>query len=166
MASSPQPVPPPRWGTRGSRAVAGGILIVSGAVAVAGSDSFVLWLLVLGTVSHVAGWCIMPSSGWRRVVAIALSTPAILLLLTGPRFIGVLVLPYLGWLLVRHRPLRSYPTVIFVLAAAVILPRLYPDYDGMLPALSIELAVIAASAWVARAVAGTRNSRRFPQKPS
>lgn len=123
-----------------------------------------LWLLVIGTVAHIAGWCVMPSSGWRRVVAIALSTPAIWLLLTGPRFIGVLVLPYIGWLLVRHRPLRSYPTVVFVLAAAVILPRIYTDYDGMLPALAIELTVIAASAWAALAVAGTRNSRRPPQE--
>ena len=157
-------MPPLRWGDPASRAVGGGILIVSGGIAVAGADTFVLWLLLIGTVVHIAGWCVMPSSGWRRVVAILLSTPAVLLLLTGPRFIGVLVLPYIGWLLVRHRPLRSYPTVTFVLAAAVILPRIYSDYDGMLPALAIQLAVIAASAWAARAVAVTRNSRHLPQE--
>jgi hypothetical protein len=156
-------VPLLRWGDSRSRAIAGGILIISGAIAVAGADTFVLWLLLIGTVVHVAGWCVMPSSGWRRVVAVALSTPAVILLLTGPRFIGVLVLPYIAWLLVRHRPARSYPTLIFVLAAAVILPRIYDDYDGMLPALGIELAVMAASAWAARAVAGRLRSRAIPR---
>jgi hypothetical protein len=157
-------MPPLRWSDPASRAVAGGILIISGAIAIAGADTFVLWLLLLGTVVHIAGWCVMPASGWRRVVAIVLSTPAVLLLLTGPRFIGVLVLPYIAWLLVRHRPARSYPTLIFVLAAAVYLPRVYSDYDGMLPALGIELAVMAASAWVARAVAGRRSSRSLPRE--
>ena len=155
---------PLRWGDPASRAVAGGILIISGAIAVAGADTFVLWLLLLGAIVHVAGWCIMPANGWRRVVAVVLSTPAVLLLLTGPRFIGVLVLPYVAWLLVRHRPARSYPTLVFVLAAAVSLPQIYGDYDGMLPALGIELAVMAASAWVARAVAGRRGSRALPRE--
>lgn len=157
---------PLRWGSYASRVLGGGILIISGAVAVAGSDTFVLWLLLAGVVAHVAGWCIMPSDGWRRVVAVTISTPAVVLLLTGPRFIGVLVLPYIAWLLVRHRPARSYPTVTFVLAGAVILPRVYSDYDGMLPALGIELAVIVASAWVARAVAVARGSRHLPRELS
>jgi hypothetical protein len=146
---------PLRWGTARSRTAWGGILIVSGAVAIAGSDTYVLLLLLAGLLAHVAGWSVMPADGWRRVVAVVISTPAALLLLTGPRFIGVLVLPYIGWLLVRHRPLRSYPTVTFVLASAVILPRLFPDYSGMLPVLGIEFAVIVASAWAARAVTGT-----------
>lgn len=156
---------PLRWGTPGMRAVWGGILIVTGAVAIAGSNTVSLWwLLAPGTIAHVAGWCFLPSAGWRRVVAIVISTPAVWLLLTGPKFIGVLVLPYIGWLLVRHRPPRSYPTVIFVAAGAVILPRLFPDYDGMLSALALELAVIAASAWAARAVAGPRSSRHPPRE--
>jgi hypothetical protein len=153
---------PLRWGTAPARTVWGGILIVSGAVAIAGSNTYVLLLLLAGLLAHVAGWAVMPADGWRRVVAVVISTPAALLLLTGPRFIGVLVLPYIGWLLVRDRPLRSYPTLTFVLAAAIIVARLFPDYGGMLPALGIEFAVIAASAWVARAVAGTRGTQRPP----
>ena len=153
---------PLRWGGPRSRAIGGAALIVSGGVAIAGSDTYVLLLLLAGTVAHVAGWCVMPSDGWRRVVAVSLSTPAVWLLLTGPKFLAVLALPYIGWLLVRHRPLRSYPTIIFVLAGAVILPGLFSDYSGMLPAVSIEFTVIVASAWAARAVAGTRDSRRPP----
>jgi hypothetical protein len=68
----------------------------------------------------------------------------------------VLVLPYIAWLLVRNRPARSYPTLTFVLAGAVIVARVFPDYEGMLPALVIEFAVMVGSAWVARAVSGTK----------
>jgi len=157
---------PLRWGHAPARTVGGGILIVAGAVAIAGSNTYVLLLLLAGLLAHVAGWAVMPADGWRRVVAVVISTPAALLLLTGPRFVGVLVLPYLGWLLVRHRPLRSYPTLTFVLAGAVIVARLFPDYDGMLPALAIEFAVIVGSAWVARAVASTRGTQPLPGAPS
>ena len=150
---------PLRWGTERARAIGGGILIVGSAVAIAGWDTFVPPpLLLAGLLAHVAGWSVMPADGWRRVVAVVISTPAVLLLLTGPRFIAVLVLPYIGWLLVRHRPGRSYPTLIFVLAGAVIVANLFPDYDGMLPALGIEFAVIIASAWAARAVEATRRA--------
>jgi len=161
------PALPLRWGTAGDRTAWGGILIVSSAVTIAGWDTFVPPpLLLAGVVAHVAGWSVMPAVGWRRVVAVVISTPAVLLLLTGPRFIGVLVLPYIAWLLVRHRPLRSYPTLTFVLAGAVVVARLFPDYEGMLPALGIEALVILASAWVARAVAVTSDSRRARRPPS
>ena len=109
---------PLRWGGANARAIGGGILIVSGAVAVAGgggTTNYALLSLLVGLLVHVAGWSVMPADGWRRVVAVVISVPAVFLLLTGPRFIGVLVLPYIGWMLVRHRPARSYPTV-------------YPDY--------------------------------------
>ncbi|MFC5502843.1 hypothetical protein ACFPJ4_11385 [Lysinimonas soli] len=155
---------PLRWGGSRSRAIGGVALIVSGGVAIAGSDTYVLLLLLAGTVAHVTGWCVMPADGWRRVTAAALSTPAVWLLLTGPRFIAVLVLPYIGWLLVRHRPLRSYPTITFVLAGAVILPSLFSNYSQMLPAVAIEFAVIVASAWAAWAVATTRDSRHLPEQ--
>jgi len=157
---------PLRWGAAPTRAIGGSILIVSGATAIAGWDGFVPLLMLAGVLAHVAGWSVMPADGWRRVAAAVISTPAVLALLTGPRFIAVLVLPYIGWLLVRHRPLRSYPTVTFVLAGAVIVPRLFPDYEGMLPALAIEFGVIVASAWAARAVAGTRDTQRLHQPPS
>ncbi|HEY4151753.1 MAG TPA: hypothetical protein VGM38_00385 [Pseudolysinimonas sp.] len=147
---------PLRWGGRRARAIGGGILIVAGAVAIAGSDTYVLLLLLAGLLAHVAGWAVMPADGWRRVVAVVISTPAVFLLLTGPRFIGVLVLPYIAWLLVRHRPARSYPTLTFVLAGAVIVARVFPDYEGMLPAVAIEFVVIAGSAWVARAVSTSK----------
>ena len=41
-----------------------------------------------GTVAHVAGWCILPSVGWRRVVVVVPSTISMWLLLPGPRLSG------------------------------------------------------------------------------
>ncbi len=143
---------PLRWGHAAERSAAGLLLIVAGAVTIAGANAFAFWVLLPGTLAHVAGWCIQPSDGWRRVVAAILSTPAAWLLLTGPHFIGVLVLPYLGWLLVRHRPVRSYVTVIFPIAGAVLLGSAVTDYSGMLAALAIEGGVLVASAWAARLI--------------
>ena len=136
------------------------MLIVGGGLAMAGSNSYSLWLLWVGLVAHAAGWCIQPSAGWRRIVAVLPSSVAMLGLLAGPHYLAVLVIPYIGWLLVRHRPGRSYPTVIFPLASAVIIWREVPaDYAGMLPALGIELAVIVISGFVARVLAiPTRSS--------
>lgn len=160
MTTSPRHLPL-RWGTHGSRLAVGAILIISSAVGIAGVNTNVLQqLLIPGVLAHIAGWCVLPSDGWRRVVAVLLSTPAALLLLTGPLFIVVLVLPYLAWLIARHSPLRSYPTLVFPLAAGVILPRIFSEYSAMLPALGAELLVIIGSA----AAAHRLSSRRVPRE--
>ena len=94
----------------------------------------------------------LPAAGWRRIWALIPSTFAMWFMLTGPGWLAILALPYLGWLLVRHRPLASYPTVAFVVAAAVIVARLFPSYSAMLPALGTMAAVMALSAFAARMV--------------
>ncbi len=147
---------PLRWGGYRGRLALGLWLIVSGGVAIAGSNTNVLWLLTLGTGAHIVGWCILPSAGWRRITVVLPSTIAAWLLLSGPRFLVGLVVPYLGWLLVRHRPLVAYPTAILVLAGAIVLGELLKDYRGMLLALGIEFAVMVAAAWVARLLARGR----------
>jgi hypothetical protein len=103
-------------------------------------------------MAHVAGWSVLPSAGWRRVVAAPFSTLAMWLLLTGPRFVGVLVISYLAWLLVRHRPILSYSTVAFVFATSVVIGRVFTDYRDMLIALAVGLASIFVSAFAARAI--------------
>jgi hypothetical protein len=78
----------------------------------------------------------------------------------------MLVVPYIGWLLVRHRPLASYPTVTFVLAGAVMIERLLPpSYSSMLPALGLEGAVIVVSALAGRAVHAAQTRVRRGRKP-
>jgi hypothetical protein len=142
---------PLRWGGYRERYLGGLCLIIGGGVAIAGSDTFALWLLWVGTIAHAAGWCILPAAGWRRLVVILPSTISMWLLLPGPRYLVVLVVPYLGWMLVRHRPALAYPTVIFVLAGAILLGQVFSEYRDMLEVLGIEFAIMVGSAWIARA---------------
>lgn len=147
---------PLRWGAYRTRWLGGLALVVAGGIAVAGggaTSGFANALLGLGTLAHVTGWAVLPSAGWRRVWAMIPSGFAMWFLLTGPRWLWILVLPYLGWLLVRHRPIASYPTVLFVLAAAVFAARLFgEEYSGMLAALATVGGTMVVSAWAARAV--------------
>lgn len=157
---------PLRWGGYRTRLLGGAGLIVAGGVAVAGGSPIVNWLLAGGTIAHVAGWAILPSAGWRRVIAMGPSTIAMWALLAGPTWLAVLVIPYLGWLLVRHRPLAGYPTVLFVLAGAVFIARLDLPYSDMPAALGGEVAVLAVSALAARAVHVAQWRLRRGRKPS
>jgi hypothetical protein len=102
----------------------------------------------------------MPAAGWRRLVAVIPATGQLWIMLTGPLSMWTLVVPYLCWLLVRHRPARSYITVLFPLANGFILPRFFTEYTGMPAALAISMAVFVASAWVARFIASSANAQR------
>jgi len=164
----PTSVVPLRWGAYRTRLIGGLLLIVAGGIAIAGgsaSSPFAQFLLAAGSAAHVIGWSVLPSAGWRRIWALIPSTLAMWFLLTGPGWLWILLLPYLGWLLVRHRPISAYPTAIFVLAAATMVARPFTEYSGMLPALGIVCAVMVISAWVARAVhvAQVRVRRRRPR---
>ena len=78
-----------------------------------------------------------------------------LTLLIGPLAVWMLVIPFLCWLIVRHRPWRSFVTVLLPLASGVILPNFFVEYSGMLPALVISMSVFVGAAWLARALAKT-----------
>ncbi|MEO5535584.1 MAG: PHB depolymerase family esterase [Pseudolysinimonas sp.] len=160
---------PLRWGAYRSRLSGGLLMIVAGGVAIAGGSAlspFAQFLLFAGTVAHLAGWAVLPSAGWRRVLAMWPSTLAMWFLLTGPRWIAILALPYLGWLLVRHRVGSSYVTVLFVLAGGVIVARLFSEYPQMLAAVGVEAGIIVASAGAARAVQAAGSQLRRGRKPS
>ena len=150
-----------RWGTGRERVILGLVLIAGGAVAVAGSSIYVLWLAGLGTAAAAVGWGILPADGWRRVVAASVATPATWLLLTGTHFLGALVVPYLAWMLARRRPPLAWLTALFPIAASVVAMQLFPGYDGMLQALALMGVVLAGSAWLAAALArgGARRTR-------
>jgi hypothetical protein len=143
---------PLRWGSWGARSWGGLALIVGGGVAIAGTTAFTAWLGIAGVTAHVLGWCVMPAGGWRRVVVVLPSTFAMAALLSGPTRLAVLVVPFLAWLLVRHRPLRVWPMAAFVIAAGIVLARIFPDYSGMLPALGVAAGILVGAAWAARAV--------------
>lgn len=155
---------PLRWGTWSARSWGGLWLIIGGGVAIAGSSAanpFTLLLAAMGAAAHVIGWAIMPARGWRRVAVMVPSTFAMVALLPGPGYLTVLVVPFLAWLLVRHRPLRVYPLAAFVVATGIVLARIFPDYDGMPTAAAVALFVVVGAAWAARAVhaAGARLRR-------
>lgn len=144
---------PLKWGTYRERYVAGLLLIVAGTIALQGSNIYAVWFFVLGPLGLIVGWSIMPARGWRRVLGATLAPLFAFALLSGPQSVWTLTLPYLLWLCVRHRPARSYVTVVFPIASGVILAQFLEEYGGMPVALSISGLVLAASAWMARLIA-------------
>jgi hypothetical protein len=143
---------PLRWGSWNGRSWGGLTLIVGGGVAIAGTTASTAWLAAAGIVAHLIGWSVMPASGWRRIVVVLPSASAMVVLLAGPTYLAVLVIPFLAWLLVRHRPLRVWPMAAFVVAAGIVLDRVFPEYSGMLPALGVMAGILAGAAWAARGV--------------
>jgi len=151
---------PLRWGDHATRLWLGGWLLLGGGMAIAGSQTDSLWVLTIGTIAHVAGWCVLPAAGWRRTLAVAPGTLAMWLLLTGPRFLIVLVLPYLLWLLVRHRAPLALVTAVPVVVTAVLVGNVVgQDYSRMLPALAIVGATMAVCAWAAAGLDRVRARR-------
>jgi hypothetical protein len=141
------------WGSYRERYVFGLVLIVGGAIQLQGSNTYTLPLLLIGTAAHITGWSIMPARGWRRLVVVVPATTQIWLLLTGPQSMWTLTIPYLCWLLVRHRPAAAYLTVLFPIANGFIIPQFFSEYSGMPAALVISMAVFIGSTWLARLIA-------------
>lgn len=155
----PASLPPLRWGDVPTRLWMGVWLIVGGGVAIAGSNTEALWVLAIGTLAHAAGWCLLPSAGWRRTVAVAPATLTMWLLLAGPRFVIVLVAPYLLWLLVRHRSALAALTVVPVAVLALLVGNAFgQDYSRMLAALGIVGLGMVAAGWLAQLI--DRHRRR------
>ncbi|HTN58303.1 MAG TPA: hypothetical protein VL043_08565 [Protaetiibacter sp.] len=149
----PTSLPPLRWGDVPTRLWAGAWLLVGGGVAIAGSNTEALWVLAIGTVAHAAGWCLLPSAGWRRTVAVGPATLTMWLLLAGPRFVIVLVVPYLLWLLVRHRSALAALTAVPVAMVALLVGDAFgQDYTRMLTALGIVGVAMLAAGWLTQLI--------------
>jgi hypothetical protein len=158
------PTPRPRWqeptralplrgGNYTDRYLAGLVLIIGGAIQLQGSNTWTLPLLLIGTIAHATGWSILPAKGWRRMLVVVPATFQIWLLLTGPQSMWTLTVPYIAWLIVRHRPLRSYITVVFPVVNGFAMAQFFREYAEMPTALGISMAVVVASAWIARLIA-------------
>ncbi len=142
-----------RWGHYEDRYVTGIILIVSGTLALQGGNIYAVSFIGQGFIALTIGWAILPARGWRRVVSAALAGGQAIVMLTGPQSLWTLAVPYILWLCVRHRPLRSYITVLFPVISGVFIARFFEEYDGMPVALAISLVVFVASALLARLIA-------------
>jgi hypothetical protein len=138
------------WGTYTGRYLAGLLLIIAGGIQLQGSNTYTLPLLLIGTTAHVVGWSILPARGWRRLIVVLPATTQIWLLLTGPDSAWTFCVPFLAWLIVRHRPLICYVTVLLPLASGFIVARLFREYSGMPATLAISLAIVVLAAWIAR----------------
>jgi hypothetical protein len=157
----PAPPIPLRWGDAATRWWIGGWLLIGGGVAIAGSNTEALWVLAIGTLAHLAGWCVLPTAGWRRTVAAGPATLTMWLLLTGPRFVFVLVVPYLLWLLVRSRSALAAVTALLVAAVALLVGDAFgQDYSRMLAALVIVGVAMVAADWFAALIDRRRSRRR------
>jgi hypothetical protein len=161
---------PLRWGSYETRLIGGLALIVAGGVAIAGANTFQLLLLPVASAAHIIGWGVIPSEGWRRVTAALPSTLGCWMALPGPKYLVVLVLPFVAWLLVRHRPARAWLTVPLVIAAAIGVALVVDHLDGespgvypwMLPASAVMGAVLVGGAYLARAIHAAVTRRAAP----
>jgi hypothetical protein len=152
---------PLTWGHYADRCVIGLGLAIVGGLHVQGANTYALHPMLVGAIASIVGWSILPAQGWRRILAAALATGTTGALLAGPIAMWTFALAMLAWLVVRHRPLRSYVVLLFPLANGFILPRLFEDYRWMPLCLAISLGVVVASAWIARLIAvGVREPSR------
>ena len=147
---------PLRWGDYRFRHGAGLSLIISGAIAIQGASAYVGYPLAIGTLAHVVGWWIMPAVGWRRIWVVLRSLLSVIILLMGPAAVGLLSVPLVCWLLMRHRPPLTMLLAVPVLVIGLLLRQVWAEYDRMLPALAVMGALVVASAWIARFSASSR----------
>jgi len=144
---------PLRWGSYRGRITAGLVLITGGLVLLQAASTEYLIPLIVGSSVHMLGWLIMPATAWRRLVPLLPSTLVVWLLLTGPQSVWTLTVPFICWLIVRHRPARSYLALGPVLLNGVVAVGVFGEYDGMLASLALSAAVLVGSAWWAWALA-------------
>ena len=156
---------PLRWGYYEDRYVAGLLLIVAGTLAMQAGNIYAVGFIGQGFVALTIGWAILPARGWRRVLAASLAGAQAIALLVGPQSVWTLAIPFLLWLCVRHRPLRSYITVLFPVVAGVSIAQFFEEYDGMPLALVISMTVFVASAWLARFIAAQGVPKRVSSQP-
>jgi len=144
---------PLRWGRYPDRVAGGLLLMVGGLVQLQAASTENLIPLIWGSTAHMAGWLIMPARGWRRLVPLLPSTLVVWLLLSGPAAVITLIVPFLCWLLVRHRPWRSLLALGPVLLNGVLFASLLRAYEWIPLALAVSTVVLVGSAWWAAALA-------------
>lgn len=164
-----------RWGHTLDRRVLGVWLMTGGTMAIAGANTFALLVLLAGTLGHAAGWALLPGPGSRRLAAALVSTPAVWLLISGnAHFIGVLVVPFLGWQLVRQRSAAAWLSGLLPAAAALACGELFGAARAMLPAFALmalsmlpaEAAAIRFDRWGAARSRPRRTPRISRRNPS
>ncbi|MEV8253198.1 hypothetical protein AB0O95_04440 [Rhodoglobus sp. NPDC076762] len=148
-----------KWGSYEDRYFVGLVLIFAGAVHLQGANPYTLLILLIGTVSTVVGWSIMPAKGWRRMAVAVPAVAQIWIMLTGPMSMWTLAIPLLCWLIVRHRPLISYVALAIPVVNGIVIAQLYRDYAAMPQTLAISAVAVVVAAWVAQLIAQSAAKR-------
>jgi hypothetical protein len=153
LEQEPTSTLPLRWGTYRRRYLGGLAGILVGGVLLVLTNTYFLTGLLAGTVLHLAGWLVLPAARWRRVAAAGPSFLGVAALLAGPTMTPMLVLPFLCWLLARHRPALSAVAAALPLATGLLLARLLHGYPDLGLAVTLTGIVLVFAAWAARALA-------------
>jgi hypothetical protein len=164
-ASAQTRLPRLRWGSFRARYVAGLAGILLGVAATNLTSTYSLWFLAIGPALQATGWLLLPGALWRRIVVLLPCLLAGLALLAGPSFAGSFAVLLGGWLLVRHRPLVSYLSVLLPIAASIAFKQSLHEYGQNWVILALGTAITVAGAWVATWIAGRWfGFRRTPSK--
>jgi len=144
---------PLRWGSYRGRCLGGLGLAFAGGLLIQLTSAYSLGVLPIGIFLHVAGWCILPGIGWRRVLAAGVSALMMIVLLNGAQATPFLAVTLAVWLLVRQRPVLSYVVVAIPPVGGLLLAQVFPDYGWGVVVLPIAGALLAGAAWLARSLA-------------
>jgi hypothetical protein len=147
--------------------VVGLTLLTLGVASVQVTTAYSLQFLALGCLLQAVGWTVLPSAGWRRVMAFVPAILASCLLLGGGGYAGSFAIILAGWLLVRHRPLATFtlmiaPILLGAAVSGVLVDGIEIDYNSGWIVLAVGGGITSGCAWAARAWAVATARRRRP----
>ena len=149
-----------RFGTHRVRLALSVALLYVGGILLQLTSAYTLLIGMLGLAASIAGWCLVPSPGWRRSLAVAPAILGVVGLIGGAAIGALLSLTLAGWLFVRLRPVVSYIVLVIPIIASIALAQLFPDYGSGVIVATLIGAVVAVSAWLGWCIALAYETRR------
>lgn len=151
---------PLRYGSYRVRLVVAVTLLYGGGIALQLTSAYTLPIAVIGFVASVAGWVVVPASGWRRCVAVAPGVFGAAALLSGAASASLVAVSIAAWLFVRRRPAVTWAVLVLPIVAGVVLGGVYTQYGAGVEVAIVMGAVSIGSTWLAALVSRRIESRR------
>lgn len=151
-----------RFGTFSARHFSALGLLFAGGIAVQLVSAYTLLLGLVGLAASIAGWIVVPSRGWRRCLAVLPGIFGVASLLNGALTGSLVALTLMAWLLVRMRPLASYPVIALPFAAGIVLGQIFPQYGAGAVVAAVLALTLIASAWGGWLIALVQ--QRYPRR--
>jgi hypothetical protein len=158
VGSEPTALLPLRWGTYRLRYPLAIGLLLTGGLVVQAASVYAGYFLGIGFAAHIAGWLVLPARGPRRVIVALPSAICAAAPLIGSLGTVLVAVCLLCWLWTRQRPLISYPVLLLPIVSGTVLAQLYPQYGDGGIVVSVTLAVLIGSAWLASWIAHARRT--------